>query len=72
MVEISFVFILDIPVHPHDDVETFSALLAIFAFTKASDADLWCFLWSAPEQKFEWTIEAPVIRDAIVLIMTSL
>ena len=45
-------------------METFSALLAICAgnslvtsefptHTKASDTELWCFLWSAPE----WTIE---------------
>ena len=42
------------------DMETFSALLALcagnsqvtgkFPFTKASDAKLWCFLWSAPVQ----------------------
>ena len=25
--------------------------------TKASDAELWCFLWSAPKQTFEQTIE---------------
>ena len=24
-------------------------------FTKARDAEIWCFLWSAPEQKFEST-----------------
>ena len=35
-------------------METFSTLLAICAgnpavTTKASDAELWCFLWSAPE-----------------------
>ena len=41
-------------------------------FTKASDAELWCFLWSAPEQTVEQTREAPVILDAIALIMTSL
>ena len=29
--------------------------------TKASDAELWCFLWSAPEQTVEQTIETPVI-----------
>ena len=29
-------------------METFSALLAICAHTKASDAELWCLLWSAP------------------------
>ena len=40
--------------------------------TKASDAELWCFLWSGPEQTVEQTIETQVIRDAIALIMTSL
>ena len=40
--------------------------------TKASDTELWCFLWSAPEQTFEYTIETPVIWDSIVLIMMSL
>ena len=40
--------------------------------TKASDAEFWCFLWSAPEQTSELTIEALVIWDAIVVIMTSL
>ena len=40
--------------------------------TKASDAELWCFLWSAPEQTVVLTIEMPVIWDAIALIMTSL
>ena len=38
--------------------------------TKASDAELWCFLWSAPEQTFEKTVETPVIWDAIALSMT--
>ena len=40
--------------------------------TKASDAELWFFLWYAPEQTFEQAIETPVIWDAIVLIMASL
>ena len=40
--------------------------------TKASDAELWCFLWSAPEQTAEKTIETPVIWDAFAPIMTSL
>ena len=40
--------------------------------TKASDANLWCFLSSATEQAVEQTIETPVIWDAIVPIMTSL
>ena len=42
------------------------------SLTKASDAKLWCFLWSAPEQTVKQTIEVPVILDAIMLIMTSL
>ena len=40
--------------------------------TKASDTELWCFLWSVPEHTVEQTIETPVIWDAIRLIMTSL
>ena len=39
--------------------------------TKASDAELWCFLWSAPE----WTVELIIVRlviwDAIAPIMMS-
>ena len=61
--------------------ERFSALLALcewkplvhwIPLTKASDVELWCFLWSAPEQTLEQTIEMRVIWDAIMLIMTSL
>ena len=40
--------------------------------TKASDAELWCFLWSAPEQTAEKTLVTPVIWDAITPIMTLL
>ena len=40
--------------------------------TKASDAELWCFLWYKPEPTVEQTVDTPVIWDAIVLIMTSL
>ena len=40
--------------------------------TNASDAVLCCFLWSAPEQAVEQTIEMSVIWDVIVLIMMSL
>ena len=40
--------------------------------TKVSDADLWCFHWSAPEQMADQTNEPPVIRDAIELVKTSL
>ena len=39
--------------------------------TKASDKELWSFLWSAPEQTAVQTIETPVIWDAIAPIMTS-
>ena len=34
-----------------------------FPLTKASDAELWRFLWSAPEQTVEQTIKTPVIWD---------
>ena len=50
-------------------METFSALLSFCeppSFSKASDVELWCILWSAPEQKVEQT------NDAIALIVTSL
>ena len=40
--------------------------------TKASDTEHWCFLWSAPEQTAEQTLETPVIWDAIELIMRLL
>ena len=40
--------------------------------TKASDAELWCSLWSAPDPTIEQTMETPVIWDAIAPIMTSL
>ena len=40
--------------------------------TKASDADLWCFLWAAPEPTVEQTVETPVVWDSIALIMTLL
>ena len=36
--------------------------------TKASDAELWYFLWSAHKQTMKQTIESRVIWDAIVLI----
>ena len=39
--------------------------------TKASDAELWCFLWSASEYMVEYTIVRLVIWDAILPIMTS-
>ena len=37
--------------------------------TKASEAELWCFLWSSPEHKVEQTTETPVIWDATAPIM---
>ena len=57
-------------------METFSALLALCegnpTVTRASDAELWCVLSSAPEQTAKQTIGTLVIWDAIALIMTSL
>ena len=40
--------------------------------TNISDAELWCFLWSAPERTVEQTTETSVIWVAIALIMTSI
>ena len=40
--------------------------------TRASDAELSCFLWSAPEQTVEQTMEMPVIWVAIALIVMIL
>ena len=40
--------------------------------TNTSDLELWCFLWSLPEQTVEQTIETPGIIDAIPLNITSL
>ena len=47
-------------------------LLLLIPLTKGSDAEVSCFILSAPEQTIEWTIETPVIWDAIEVIMTSL
>ena len=38
----------------------------------AGHVELWCFLWSAPEQTVEQTLDTRVILDAMWLIMTSL
>ena len=43
-----------------------------FPLTKASNAELCCFLWLAPEQTVEQTIGKPVIWDTIAHIITSL
>ena len=40
--------------------------------TKASDADLWCFLWSSPWINGWVNNRKPVIWDAIALTVTSL
>ena len=41
-------------------------------FAKANNPELWCFLWSAPEQPVVQTVDTSVIWDPIALIMTSL
>ena len=55
----------------HHQMETFSALLALCegnhrplgdSLAKVSDAELWFFLWSAPEQTIEQTIEMLLSR----------
>ena len=40
--------------------------------SKASDTELWFFIWSAPAQTVQQAMETPVMWDAIALIMTSL
>ena len=52
------------------EMETFSANSPV-TDEVPSDAELLCFLWSAPEPTIEQTIETLVIWDAIALIMTS-
>ena len=54
-------------------METFPALLALcegnplvtlwIPLIKATDAGLWCFLWSAPEPTADQTFKTPVIWD---------
>ena len=44
----------------------------VASLTKASDAELWCVLKSAPEPTIELTIETPVIWDATALVMMPL
>ena len=68
-----------LPVAPwwRHQMEIFSSLPALCvgnppAITKASVVELWCFLWSVPEQMLEQTIETQVFWEAIALIMTSL
>ena len=40
--------------------------------SRASDTELWCFLWCEPEQTVEQTVEILVIWDAMALIVTPL
>ena len=47
-------------------------LIHYFPLTKACDAELRFFLWSAPEQTVEQTIKTPVIWVTITLIMMPL
>ena len=62
----------------HDDVIKWKHFPRYWPFvreiplTKASDAELWCFLWSALEPTVEQTMETLVIWNAIMIIMTSL
>ena len=42
------------------------------SLTKASDAELWCFLWCAHKYMVDQTINISVIWDAMALIVTSL
>ena len=61
-------------------METFSVLAALcerestghrwIPLTKASDAEIWCFLWS--KQTAKQPIETPVIGNVIAPIMSSL
>ena len=41
--------------------------------TKASDAALWCFLWSPPEPTIQQTMDTPVIWEAIydIIVMSK-
>ena len=67
--------------HNHDDViignifRVTSPLFGEFtsyrwiSLTKANDAELWSFIWSAPKYAVEKTIVRLVIWDAIALIM---
>ena len=48
------------------------SISAFVALSKSSDAEIWCFLWSVPEQTVGLIIVMPVIWGAIALFMTSL
>ena len=66
---------------PHDDVIEWKHFLRYWPFvrgihrspvnsphTKASDVELWRFLWSTAEQTVELTIETPVIWKTMVMM----
>ena len=63
-------------------METFSVIVDLragnspvtgeFFSQRASDAEISCFLLSAPEQTVKETMETPVIWNEIALIMMSL
>ena len=70
-------------IFPHDDIIKWKLFFRVtgplwgestghqwILLTKASDVELWCFLWYMFEQTSEQTIETPVIWDTIALIMT--
>ena len=44
----------------------------VYSPHKGQWCEFWCFLWPTTEQTVQLTIETPVIRDGITLIMTSL
>ena len=58
------------PHHPHPPPPTPDHRW--IPLTKGIDAELWCFVWSTPEQTVEKTIETPVIWYATAVIKTSL
>ena len=39
--------------------------------TKAGDAELWWFVWSAPKEMIGQKLETPAVWDVTALIMTS-
>ena len=66
---------IHISAHDHKDIIKWPFVRGIhwwIPLTKASDAELWCFLWSVLEQMVVQTLEMLVIWDTITLIMMSL
>ena len=60
----------------HDNIinslsyKAFTEFTGGLPLTNAIGAELWCFVWSAPEQTVEQAIGTLVIWDAMALIMT--